>query len=89
MCLPLPEPINEDCPEHGDRRIQACVNACAGIPTEQLEAGSVAELVDALEAALKCFRISTDYSMSAAEATKLRCEMRRKARAALAPFQKD
>ena len=29
-------------------RIVACVNACAGIPTEQLEAGCVLELVDAV-----------------------------------------
>ena len=30
-------------------RIVACVNACAGIPTEQLQEGSVAKLVEALE----------------------------------------
>ena len=33
----------------GMRRIAACWNACAGIPTEALEAGVVGELVEALE----------------------------------------
>lgn len=31
------------------RRIVACVNACAGIPTEALETGVVWEMVEALE----------------------------------------
>lgn len=42
------------------------------------------DLLEALEDALKCFQISTDYEMSAAKATKFRCEMRKKARAAIA-----
>ncbi len=29
-------------------RARACVNACAGIPTEQLEGGDVLELIDAV-----------------------------------------
>lgn len=31
------------------KRIAACLNACAGIPTDALEAGVVSELVHALE----------------------------------------
>ena len=31
------------------RRIVACVNACAGIPTEELEQGVVQALIEALE----------------------------------------
>ena len=35
------------------RRIVACVNACAGIPTEALEAGALAQALDAAAAVLR------------------------------------
>jgi len=47
-------PSISECQKHGDwimlryqdwKRAQAAVNACAGIPTEQLEAGCIHELV--------------------------------------------
>ncbi len=47
--------VAELCAKPGDRseanakRIVACVNACAGIPTEQLKAGSVRGLLDAID----------------------------------------
>jgi hypothetical protein len=36
----------EDTPENRElsRRVRACVNACAGIPTEELENGIVADM---------------------------------------------
>jgi hypothetical protein len=40
----LPEAMPGDA-----RRIVACVNACAGIPTEALEAGALAEALDQFE----------------------------------------
>jgi hypothetical protein len=33
------------------RRVQACINACAGIPTEALEAGALGEAIAALRRA--------------------------------------
>jgi len=60
-CVPhydVRERIVSDCPsgrsvsdpisEADARRIVACVNACAGIPTEALEAGAVREALDLL-----------------------------------------
>ena len=46
--------LGEKSPEQeaNAHRIVASVNACAGIPTEALEAGVIAELVEALEAAV-------------------------------------
>ena len=33
--------------KHSENRIKACLAACAGIPTEQLEAGCVEKLIEA------------------------------------------
>jgi hypothetical protein len=38
-------------PEKTDRRIVACVNACAGLSTEALEAGALGKALDVLSAA--------------------------------------
>jgi hypothetical protein len=40
-----------DVPPADLRRIVACVNACAGIPTAALEAGALAKALDALKSA--------------------------------------
>lgn len=39
------------------RRIVACVNACAGIPTEALEAGALGRALDIAEVAADEFRL--------------------------------
>jgi hypothetical protein len=36
------------------RRIVACVNACAGIPTEALESGALAEVAQSIDDAIHC-----------------------------------
>jgi len=42
--------IQSETAEANARRIVACVNACEGIPTADLESGAVQRLVEALEA---------------------------------------
>jgi len=68
-------------------RIVACVNACAGIPTEQLEAGSVAEAIQALRDVhmAKPPHKANGYN----DYRRLMHFIRGRAWAALAPFQKD
>jgi len=56
-------------------RIVACVNACAGIPTAQLQVGSVAELVAAADKVLQPADGSDEPSWDL--------------KAAIAAFQKD
>lgn len=63
-------------------RIKACVDACAGIPTEQLEAGCVAKLVHELqEARNQLEEYERDLSGEYYNSPSLN--------AALAPFQKE
>jgi len=70
-------------------RVTKYVGQAFGGTEEEREANArliaaAPDLLEALEDALKCFSINTDYSMSAAEATEFRCKMRKKARAAIA-----
>lgn len=52
------------------RRIVACVNACAGIPTEAIESGVIQEMRAALEAAINIHKnILTDSQLD----TRTRC----------------
>lgn len=44
--------IAESITDANARRIVACVNACAGIPSEALEAGAIREMREAIEIAL-------------------------------------
>jgi hypothetical protein len=70
---------------HGETRhdrIVACVNACAGIPTEQLEAGCVGKL---LGVARGVVHACSSPMGTAYELPRLLSE----AGDALAPFQKD
>lgn len=69
-------------------RMIACWNACNGIPTGQLEAGSVERLVKATELLLKT---AQHFEKQASQGTGSRRggSVWTKARAALAPFQKD
>lgn len=64
-------------------RIVACVNACADIPTEQLETGCVEGLIKALEEMLD------SHSKISATPLRHRQTVKAAARRALAPFQKD
>ena len=68
------------------RRIVACVNACAGIPTEQLEAGCVKRLVKALRRELD--REARRYDKTPG-ASKFFRENNAETIAAVAPFQKE
>ena len=75
-------------------RIVACVNACAGIPTEQLESGSVAQLIGAAKHAERVERealpkLNWGASVLDANAIDLLNRMPGIVRAALAPFRKD
>ncbi len=63
-------------------RIKACVNACAGIPTEALEGASVRALVDEAEKNLNRPSVFTPNSVEE------RFKRRRNLHAALAPFLK-
>ena len=51
----------EDTPENRElaRRIHACVNACEGIPTEELEAGIVQEMCRAVARIVPLLRENT------------------------------
>jgi hypothetical protein len=51
--------------EANARRIVAAVNACAGIPTEALEQGVIAEMLSALHDAMDI--IQSDYTIDAYE----------------------
>ena len=46
--------------EANARRIVACINACAGIPTEALEAGVVADLIRDLTTAARALEKADD-----------------------------
>ncbi len=43
--------LGEDTPENRElvRRIHACVNACEGIPTEELERGIIQDMCNVIE----------------------------------------
>ena len=49
--------------EANGRRIVACVNACAGIPTEQLQAGCVANLVNSAVNVMKRLQAYGDVEL--------------------------
>ncbi len=90
---PEPWPTWEDIPGGGSHyalnradydRACACVNACAGIPTERL--GDVRNLANALEGMLSEWDKLTRYGSPMAKAANEQVAF---ACAALAPFQKD
>ena len=69
---------DDDENEANERRIVACVNACAGVATEELEqSGFVAGLVERLEDAPRC-RVAC--ATLAAEVRKLRASLREHAK---------
>ena len=67
-------------------RIVACVNACAGIPTEQLEAGCVRKLVASLQDAIDPFEYPTRNLDGSLVGEPMWVGY---ARAAIAPFDKN
>ena len=68
-------------------RARACVNACAGIPTEHLERGSVAKLFTAADAISKYYVQS--LNVGPGKYPKRESLLWRPLHAALAPFRKD
>ena len=70
------------------KRAVACWNACAGIPTEQLEAGCVEKLAETTELLLKT---AQHFERQASQGTGSRRggPVWTKVRATLAPFQKE
>ncbi len=64
-------------------RARACVNACAGIPTEQLAKGNVAALIKSLS------EITQDMDEDSDGTCETLWEEVADARAALAPFRED
>lgn len=74
-------------PEADAQRLIACWNACAGIPTEQLEAGCVEKLLSAVDG-INSFA----WSSMTADCNEARDEANNRLanlREAAAPFQKD
>lgn len=57
----------EDTPENREiaRRIHACVNACAGIPTEELEKGIVADMCRVLNQVVPVLQANNESKRSA------------------------
>jgi len=80
------------------RRVEACLAACAGIPTEQLEAGAIEKLIEGLgliaaKDGMTLLGSHPDPELShqtgAAKAFSQCADTAFDALAALAPFQKD
>lgn len=71
------------------KRAIACWNACVGIPTEQLEAVSFTDLIEALDGMLGAYDYKHAFKLSVDQTAEHHRNARAKARAALAPLQKE
>ena len=70
-------------------RVKACVNACAGIPTEQLEPGNLATVLQTLRHIEGGHFEGAGEMAVAGEWKRFSMRLQKLARAALASFRKD